>query len=582
MAYSDQQITDLARQLANKGATPAEIESFVASARQPERTSATTSTAPVPSTRTSGPTATMTQTTGGAVSALGQAAVDAGLEGGGAALGQTIGAFGGPLDPVTIPLGGAIGGMAGNYIGQQRRMAMGQQPQGFRLGQFLGAGVTGGIPGGPLFGAARPTLAREAAKYAIGGLTAKAVETTVDDKRIMTPAEAMQAAALGAAAPIVGSAFDKGVDAARIVTKQIQNSVRDATLAAARQAGYVIPASRVNPGPINNLLESFAGKAATLQEAAVRNQEITNALARKAVGLPVSAPITESALAQVRQQAAAPYREIESLARQAESDLDALKKSRFTAADPHELAVQMADPATVKEASSLAIKAGADVNALKKARFDATSNYQFYSRSGDPKALDTARKAESLANDLEDKIESSARELGKPELADELKAARVKIAKAYEVEKALNLGDANVSAPILGRSIDKGTPLTGELKTIAKFQQAAPSVMREGASVPASGVSKMRMFSAMGLGGAGYGMLGPKGMMAAAIPLMEGPVRSGILSRAGQAVLAKPAYGVPQADFLARWGRNSTAAAGQTNPFLQFLSEAYPAQPQPQ
>lgn len=577
MAYSDQEIADLARQLGEKGAAPGEIESFVASAKaQQGRTSATAAPVSPPVTSTQSTTLPAGRAINGSMGPLGRAIADAGLEGGGAMAGQALGAMGGPLDPVTVPLGGGVGGMVGNALAQQRRMSMGEQ-NGFRWGQMFGAFPVGAVPGGPLAKAGVGTLTKEAGKYALANLAGKMTQTAVDEGRLPTAGETAGAVVLGAAGPVLAAGADAGAGAAKILAKTMQNSARDATLAAARAAGYVIPASRVNPGPINNLLESVAGKASTLQEAAVRNQEITNALARKAVGLPINAPITTQTLAAVREKAAAPYREIENLANQAKSDLDALKKSKFTASNPHELEIQMSDPATVKEASSLAIKAGADVDALKKARFDATSNYQFYHRSGDPKALETARAAEKRAAELEDSLQAAAKEMGKPELAAELFASRVRIAKTYEIEKALNIADSNVSAPILGRSIDKDAPLTGGLKTAAKFNQAFPQVTREGATVPSPGVSKMRMFSALALGGGGAAGMGPKGAMLGAIPFMEGPARTLALSKPWQAFMAKPAYGVPQADTGARFLRQTTANVGR-NDFLKFLSEAYPAQ----
>ncbi len=545
-------------------------------AKSQMQTSATAGPAmPANPTATTAPTAPAGRSLG-PMNPVAQAAMAAGLSGGGSAVGQAMGAMGGPLDPITIPAGGAIGGMVGDAIAQKVAMSSGAQPN-FQYGRMLASGLAGAIPGGPLAKAAPATLAKEAVKYGAGNIAATALQTGLDEKRLPTAGEVAASGAAGMLAPVLGRSLDKGVEAAAITTKEIQNSVRDATLAAARKAGYVISPSAVNPSAVNTLLESVAGKAATVQEAAVRNQEITNALAKKAIGLPVEAPITESALRNVRESAAAPYREIESMAQVAKKNLETLNKSKFTIADPHELAVFTADPTRVKEEASLAIKAGADVKALSKARFDANQNYRFYSRSGDPKALEAAKKAEGLADDLEEKISSAAKELGRSDLADELARNRVKIAKAYEIEKALNLGDSNISAPILGQSLDKGKKLTGELKTIAKFQQAFPSVTREGATVPPPGVNKLKFLSAAALGAGGYGAMGARGAALAAVPFMEGPARSIALSKPYQKFMANPSYGTKQADFLARFGRNTTAAAGR-NPFLDYLAEVYPAE----
>ena len=90
-------------------------------------------------------------------------------------------------------------------------------------------------------------------------------------------------------------------------------------------------------------------------------------------------------------------------------------------------------------------------------------------------------------------------------------------------------------------------------------------------------MSKAKLMMAGMLGSSGYYAGGPKGAALAALPFMEGPARSLILSKPYQAVMANPRY-TQQADFAARFGRNSTASFGRDNPFLKFLAEAYPAE----
>lgn len=441
-------------------------------------------------------------------------------------------------------VGGSLGGMYGEYRAQKN------EGGNMRPGAIAAAGFANLIPGGS-------TVLKSARNFAGGNIAAKAIETGIDEQRAPTLSEAGVVGGLAAIAARFGQPSGKSL-------KQIQNAVRDQTVAEAQAAGYVIPPSKINPGPINNTLESLAGKAATAQEAAARNQEITNALARKSLGLPATAPLTETTLRQVRQAAAMPYEELSSIAQQAEKDLAALKKSRFTAADPHELAIQQADPATVREMSSLAIKTGADVNALKAARLRTQELYDAYKMSrGDPAVFEKAIASEKLAESLEQKIQSAANEMGRPELAQALMDSRVQIAKAHEIEKALNLADGNVSAPVLGRALDRGAPLTGDLKTAAKFQQAFPAFAREGASVPAAGVSKLKAFSSLGLGLGGYGTLGAPGAALAAAPFASDAARAAILSRPYQRFLNQPSYASPRPDLLAQFSRVAAQTAGR-------------------
>lgn len=134
-------------------------------------------------------------------------------------------------------------------------------------------------------------------------------------------------------------------------------------------------------------------------------------------------------------------------------------------------------------------------------------------------------------------LEEEALKANKPELLPELRQARQQIAKSYDIEKALNIGTGDISAPALARALDKGAPFTGNLRTVAEFGNAFPSSVREGARVPTAGVSKSEALASLLLGG----LISP---IAAALPFASGPTRSMILSPAYQRQMAQPNYGV--------------------------------------
>ena len=297
-------------------------------------------------------------------------------------------------------------------------------------------------------------------------------------------------------AQAIGSKFGAS-NAAADLANALKQPKAD-TLAAGQAAGYVIPPSAVNPSWMNKRLESIAGKAAVGQEAAVRNQEVTNALARKAVGLADDVPVTEGALAGIRKAAGKPYQEVGSL-------------------------------------SSIAAQ---DLEALKAARFDANAQYKFYNRTGDPAVLAKAQEAKKLSDLLDQSLSSEATAAGRPELVNQLSDARKQIAKTYDVGRTLNVGDASVSAPVIGRLLDKGRPLSEELKTIGQMQQAFAPYLREGASIPTPGVSKSEALASALLATAGSATSGPIGLAAGALPLLSGPVRSMLLSKPYQSLMA--------------------------------------------
>jgi len=333
----------------------------------------------------------------------------------------------------------------------------------------------------------------------IGALQGAYQPTQGDESRLTNTA---LGGALGAGAQYGGSKLggylekrlaEKSAEGAALASK---NAVRDATVTAAQDAGYVMPPSTLNPSFLNKRLESIAGKAAVGQEAATRNQEVTNSLVRKALGLADDAPLSESAIQQVRQAAGQPYRDVAALSQDAKDALDL----------------------------------------LKQARFEANAQFKYYGRSADPQALAKALSASKEAQGWEQLIEQEATKTGNQGLVDALKDARTLIAKTHDVDRALNTSTGNVAATELGKMIDKGRPLTGELETAGRFADAFPQLAREGSKIPTPGVSKSEAIMAALLG------LGSH-PAAAMLPLASPVARKIVLSKPYQAMTAVPSYG---------------------------------------
>jgi hypothetical protein len=282
----------------------------------------------------------------------------------------------------------------------------------------------------------------------------------------------------------------------------ISNPVRDKTLDMAKKEGYKLPPSEFNASFLNNRLESFAGKAAIKQDAALRNQEVTNNIAARELGLPKGTAITESVLERYRNAQAQPYREVAALSPIADRALERLRQTRA----------------------------------------EAKMQWNHYNRTATPDAYKQAQAMDQQAKTLENAIDRIASKSGDPELLNRLKEARTNIAKSYDIEKALNLGDANISASVIGRALDRGAPLSGGLETIARFQQGpGRKFTSEGSSVPAPGVSALDLYGMGLLGGAGALAAGhPIGAAAGLLPLARGPVRNLLLSDAYQNRLFSP------------------------------------------
>lgn len=286
---------------------------------------------------------------------------------------------------------------------------------------------------------------------------------------------------------------------------QSKNAVRDETIRMGQEAGYVVPPSAVNkPSFIGGRLESLAGKAALGQDASIRNQSVTDALARKAAGLGDDEAITAEALRAVRKKAAAPYREIAALSPQAASNLEA----------------------------------------AQAARAESKLQWKHYNRSAEPTAYQKATSADKQMQMMLDSIDQQAQSAGRPELIEQLKQARAQIAKSHQVQSALNRGTGNVDASVIGRALDSGAPLSGELATIGRYQQAFPQFTREASKVPSpqSGKTELLASALLGTGGAAVG--GPAGALAGLAPFASGPTRAALLSKPVQQHLARPDYSV--------------------------------------
>jgi len=292
------------------------------------------------------------------------------------------------------------------------------------------------------------------------------------------------------------------------------NAPKASALQAGQEAGYVVPPSEVNPSWMNKRLEGMAGKAAIGQQAAAENQPVTTALARQALGMQVDEPISISALNGIRKEAGKPYQEIAQLP------------------TPPSIANGYSQTRTITSPK-------VDLESLKQARNDSQGWYDAAKVSKSPDDLAKAKKFEAIANTLEDKIAQSAQSAGRGDLSQSLKDSRKKIAQTYNVQKALNKVTGEVNANDIGKLIDEGRPVTGELKTIGDFQQAFPKFLREGEKIPSAGVSKSEALAMLLMGGGGAAAAGPMGAMFGALPLLSTPVRNMLLSKLYQKNFAK-------------------------------------------
>lgn len=335
-----------------------------------------------------------------------------------------------------------------------------------------GAGIAGNITGNIAAAAPAtfiPGANTLAGATAIGGVMGALQPTVQGESRLENTA---LGASAGTAGYAVGKTISSGISAAKgriakLAAEKSANVARDDTLTAARQSGYVVPPSEVDPGFVTNILEKWAGKAAVSQSASLKNQKVTNRLVRESLGLPKDTPITPDTLEPIKQAAWTVYESTRKL-------------GTLTADKQFDDAIN----AIAGKSTKLNPLPGVDdlVERLKQGTFDAddvvTAIQTFKGNASTrlkPMNTDVVSrnlgKAEAKAAEaLEGLIE---RNLG-GEALKTFKAARVTLGKVGTVERAMIESTGDVSARKLAQDLAKGKPLTGELRTAAKFAQAYP------------------------------------------------------------------------------------------------------------
>lgn len=276
---------------------------------------------------------------------------------------------------------------------------------------------------------------------------------------------------LGGAFPVLGAGVSKLADMVRGTKMSPQMNV---AIEKAREAGYTVPPTQAGGGVVNRLLEGVAGKASTLQEASVRNQSVTDKLAKKSLGLSEDAVLTPDLIKSIRSDAGKAYEDLKlsGTVKTSPKFIQALDNIK-----PYQDAMQAAKDFPDELANPI-IKT---IDSLKRPNFDVNSavskinllrnDADIAFRKGDT-ALAKANKDASQV--LENTIENHLANTKQTDLLDKFRQARQTIAKTYEVEKAMNATTGTVNAQKLAARLQSKKPLSGELKDIAEFGQAFP------------------------------------------------------------------------------------------------------------
>lgn len=384
-----------------------------------------------------------------------------------------------------------------------------------------------------------------ATRSAGGAITGGASAGLVD------PEQAGTGALVGAALPValqglqrVGTAMGRTIHGPDIPDQTLRAAL------AAREAGYVLPPTQVNPNLLNRGLEGVAGKISTSQNASAANQVVTNSLARRAVGLPEGVDITVDALQGIRRQAGQAYEAIRGIG-QVQTD-DALTAALNGIEGQYRGAARsfpgLANDDVANLVASLRrpeFDAGDAIDATRILREMADGAF----RNGETGLGNTARQASGA---LEDALERAVANTGNAQAVDDLVAARRQIARTYTVEGALNRETGTVDARKLAAELRKGVPLTDELRQAAGMASAFPKaaqVPEMMGSLP--GISPLDVFSSTALG------VSTGNPLAGLLPLARPAARAAALSGPIQNRLVQIAPPAGQRPLIPQGARNA-------------------------
>jgi hypothetical protein len=300
---------------------------------------------------------------------------------------------------------------------------------------------------------------------AIGGATGYALTPDSENRN----QAALYGTVFGGATPAIGGVFNKAAEflRGRPPSPQMAQNVQ-----AGQEAGYVVPPTQVKPSLFNRLLEGTAGKLTTAQNASYANQEVTNKLAKKALGMSNDTPLTFENLDNIIDKAGQQYTKLRLSGRVVPDQNytnaldDIVKDARLAEKDFPKSALRP-EVDLIESLKSKSFDANSAVSQIMTLRKDADNFYK-----NNNSIMGNANK--QAANAIEDAIEAHLAKTGQKDVLQNFRDARQLMAKTYTVKEALNPASGTIDAAKLAAQLRKERPLTGELEQIAKFSSAFP------------------------------------------------------------------------------------------------------------
>jgi len=319
--------------------------------------------------------------------------------------------------------------------------------------------------------------------------------------------------------------------------------------------------------PIGGAIEGLAGSAALERGISRSNQPKVNQLVRTDLGLRGDKPITAQDIAGLRTKANGAY---DALASSGRIKADAQFAQDRGAIGGGRVSQMQADfpesvNAEIERMKQIYGKADFDaqsaIQASRALRNHASKNI----RSDDPVKNDLGYAQKDMADAFDGMLERHAQALNKPKLAQDFKAARIQLAKIHSAEEAMNETTRDIEPPVFAKMLDKGAPLSGNMRLVGEAARAAAKSLQKTDRLPNEHV----------IGSAYEGIAGGSALTAAyalhnpwiaplgfARPIARGVLRSDTMQSGGK---APPVPSEILRAYLLQLGQQSQGTPGGSN-----------------
>ncbi|MEY4428631.1 MAG: Erwinia phage PEp14 [Pseudomonadota bacterium] len=257
--------------------------------------------------------------------------------------------------------------------------------------------------------------------------------------------------------------------AARATEKAKLEAPENQGIVDAIENGFKVTPHAGKAGSAAQAAQSVAGSAPLERALSAHNSENGARLVREDLGLPADVPLTRDAAIEIRKVAGGDYAAVKDVGRikldsQLASDLDQIASPYVKGGKDFDA---LAQNPIIKTVEGLR-KTEADTASIIEVVKDLRNKSDVAGRAGDKKLAGDYRAAAAALDNAMDRALNKA----SPDLTDAVskyRAARVRIAKSYLAEEAMDGKPGEINLNVYARAQKKGVFLDGPAKAIADF-----------------------------------------------------------------------------------------------------------------